>query len=191
MKKMNWLYFVIAIVVMIGCTKSKVETPPDPAPGPNLLTVDTPRTAISLAQLVLDTLIEGPTLLDEAKAGNLKKLWKYDENLYKVSNSSRKFIVTKEINPCCPCSSTEPMCCACLIDTDFAATTGTDGMNATLSLSGTDITPDRSVSGVDLFSIPSDTQDGTYELIISGPAFPKVTYSVTISARTISFNRPR
>src|SRR5687768_5229063 len=106
MKKIKWLYLVIIIALIMSCNKTNdgVKTEPDTTSQNtvNLVPVDTIRTVISVAQLVLDTLIDSPTLLEETRGGNLKKLWKFDEQLYLASSSSKKFIVTKEINPCCP-----------------------------------------------------------------------------------------
>jgi hypothetical protein len=188
MKKTNWLYFLIVIAVVTSCNKpvdeKKTETDDTTSHNTiNLIPVDTTRTVISLAQLVLDTLIDSPTLLDETRSGNLKKLWKYDEQLYLKSSSTKKFIVTKEINPCCPCSSTISECCACLIETDFAAVSD---MQARATLDGIDMKTTSTITGVDLFTIPSGTT-GKHSLKISGASFSAVTYSVTIENGTISF----
>lgn len=188
MKKFNWLYLVIIIALVVSCNKpvdeKKTSTDDSASQNPvNLVPADTTRTVISLAQLVLDTLIDSPTLLEETKGGNLKKLWKYDENLYLKSSSTKKFIVTKEINPCCPCSSTDSQCCTCLIETDFAAVSD---MQARATLDGTDMKTTSTISGVDLFRIPAGTA-GTHSLKISGASFSAVTYSVTIENGTIRF----
>jgi hypothetical protein len=188
MKKINWLYFLILIAVVTSCNKpvDEKKTSADDTTSQNIVNLvptDTTRTVISLAQLVLDTLIESQNLLEETRSGSLKKLWKYDEQLYLTSNSSKKFIVTKEINPCCPCSSTVSECCACLIETDFAAVSD---MQASATLDGADMKTTSTITGVDLFSIPSGTT-GKHSLKISGASFSPVTYSVTIENGTIRF----
>jgi hypothetical protein len=189
MKKFNWLYLVIVIALVVSCNKpvdeKKTSTDDSASQNPvNLVPADTARTVISLAQLVLDTLIDSPTLLEETKGGNLKKLWKYDEQLYLKSSSSKKFIVTKEINPCCPCSSTDNQCCSCLIETDFAAVSD---MEARASLDGTSIKVVPSpIAGIDLFTIPRGTT-GTHTLRISGKSISEVTYSIIIENGTIRF----
>jgi hypothetical protein len=184
MKKIKWLYFVILIALVASCNKTDQNKPE--TDGPTNLTVDSTRTFISLAQLVLDTLIEaeGPALLEETGNGNLKKIWKYDEQLYLESNKSKKFIVTKEINPCCPCSSTEVGCCMCLIETEFAAVSD---MQARATLDGADMKTTSNISGVDVFAIPKDSV-GTFVLKISGRSIPSVSYRVTVANGTISFN---
>lgn len=188
MKKMNWLYLIIIIALMANCdgNKGKEQAKGDDSTKQNTVNLvpgDTTRTVISLAQLVLDTLIDSPTLLEETKGGNLKKLWKYDEDLYLASSTSKKFIVTKEINPCCPCSSTDPMCCSCLIETDFAAVSD---MEASVSLDNTSIKVGSTIAGVDLFTIPSGTT-GAHDLKISGKSIQEVVYRITIENGTIRF----
>jgi hypothetical protein len=190
MKKIKWLYFVIVIAMAVSCDRTKEkepETKDSTIQGERQLTLDTPRTFISLAQLVLDTLIEaeGPTLLDETKSGNFKKIWKYDEQLYLESSKSKKFIVTKEINPCCPCSGTESACCVCLIDTDFAAVSD---MGAAATLDGVDMKTTSTIPNVDIFSIPDGTTPATpHTLKIKGRSGPEVTYTITIVGNTIQF----
>lgn len=189
MKKIKWLYFLFVISVVVSCNKpvDEKQTKADdsiPQKGFNIVPDDTTRTVISLAQLVLDTLIDSPTLLDETRSGNLKKLWKYDEQLYLTSSSSKKFIVTKEINPCCPCSSTDPTCCECLIDTDFAAVSD---MEAKATLDGTSIkVVPNPIAGIDLFTIPTGTT-GPHKLRISGKSISEVTYDIVIENGTIRF----
>ena len=186
MKKINWLYCIIAIVLLANCNGKKAEEPlktdTTSQKPPSFAATDT-KTVISLAQLVLDTLIDSPTLMDETKSGNLKKLWKLDEQLYLASSLSKKFIVTKEINPCCPCSSTDPQCCSCLIETDFAAVSD---MGANVELDNTSIRSASTIPGVDLFTIPSGTT-GTHDLNISGKSISKITYRITIENGTIRF----
>jgi len=187
MKKMNWLYLVIVIALVVSCNGKKDDNPPvtdSPKVDQGALVVDSTRTVISLAQLVLDTLIDGPTLLEETKSGNLKKLWGYDKQLYLASGKTKKFIVTTEINPCCPCSTTDPMCCQCLIDTDFAAVSD---MGASAKLDNNSIQVASTIDGVDLFTIPSGTT-GTHALKIKGRSTPEVTYTIDVHDGTISFN---
>src|SRR5688572_1771640 len=164
MKKINWIYLIIVIALVASCGKAGENNKPDSigvVPTPVPLAIDSTKTVISLAQLVLDTLIGGNTLLEETKSGNLKKLWKFDEELYLASSRSQKFIVTREINPCCPCSTVEPSCCQCLIETELAAVSD---MGATATLDGTSILT-TTVDEVDYFKIPTGTT-GAHDLKI-------------------------
>lgn len=182
---MNWLYLVIVIALAVSCNQPKQEDKP---PGPGLVATGDTLTVISLAQLVLDTIFDDPKLAEELGSGTLKKLWDYDKQLYIASNdntnATKRFIVSRKVNPCCPCSSTDPMCCMCLVETDFAAVSD---MEATATLNDANMAVTSTITGVDLFSVPSGTADGTYDLKISGKSIREVKYSVEIQDGKMKF----
>ncbi|HEU5292984.1 MAG TPA: hypothetical protein VFU05_20205 [Cyclobacteriaceae bacterium] len=198
MKKIKWLY-IIAFALLANCaTKEDKQTAQLPSPSSDTASQkakqgppkEKTKTVISLAQLAIDTIFASEKLLKTTKAGNLKKLWDYDEKLYSISSKSGKFIVAKEINPCCPCSDTNAMCCQCLVETEFAAVTD---MEAKASLDGTSIKVEPSpFVGVDLFALPPGIT-GRHVLKISGISNPggprfEVTYNIEIVDGTIRFN---
>ena len=169
MKKITWLYFIIGIVLITSCTNDK-EKPS--------------RTFISVAQILLDTIINDSKLSVELDSGTVKSLWDYDERLYKSSSKSKKFIVSRKINPCCPCSSSEPTCCMCLIETGFASLAE---MGASVKLDGRDTKTNSSIDGVDVFTIPEDTPNGKHTLEISTKIIRPVVYSVDIKDGRMEF----
>jgi hypothetical protein len=59
-------------------------------------------------------------------------------------------------------------------------------MEARATLDGAEMKTASTITGVDLFRIPSGTT-GTHNLTISGKSFKEVTYSITVENGTISF----
>jgi len=164
MKKMNWLYLVIVVALVVSCSTDKARPP---------------RAAISVAQLFIDTIFENPKIqgMDSAL---LKKLWDFDEELYRSSSKSKKFIITRKVNPCCPCSGSETTCCMCLVDTEFASMTG---LNANLLLDGADMkVSDSPMTGVDLFAVPRGTSTGKHTLKIKTNLSDTLKYTIIIEA---------
>lgn len=163
--KKHFIYALL-IILFFGCdTDEKQITQPND--------IESSLLVISIPAIMLDKSFGVDELFKNTTPEDFKAMWNLDKEVHRrlVENKSiGKFTLTRKINPCCPCSTSEPTCCMCLETMSFASPTS---MNASVQLvdSNGNATPlsknTFESDGIDLFTITSDTSDGNYSLVVT------------------------
>jgi hypothetical protein len=157
------LFSIVILLLMTGCTsrdsKSLDESTGEGSSKPLKLIV-------SIPSVVLSKVFGDSAWLEKTPGTNLKVLWDYDlefsEDLAKAKSLGPRQL-TRKVNPCCPCDGTGSGCCACPKSLYFGSS---KSMETKLTFDNSLLEPNYS-DGVDLYEIPANTEDGTYEVVIN------------------------
>jgi hypothetical protein len=146
-----------------------------------------PKIVVSIPTIVLNKVIADSDLFKQTPYENLKELWNYDNTFSEVLAKNRTIgprVLTRKVNPCCPCMGSGEKCCDCARSLYFGSPAS---MNTTLTFDGDMLKADSS-ENVNLYQIPLTKPDGTYTLSIEGSNIaPPVELQVEIRNGKIDF----
>lgn len=185
----NCIFFSIVVLLLLAsCTSrdSKTAGQPEILSGQEASSIP-PKLVISIPSVVLDKLISDSVTFDLAPPNNLRALWRYDKafsELVAKSSSIGPHVLTRKVNPCCPCDETQTGCCDCPEMLYWGAPSS---MNTSLTFDGTVISAVKA-DNIDLYQIPTGMGNGSYNLEIKGNNIrPPLKLTVTIQDGTIDF----
>jgi len=164
MKKVIF-YASLCSLLAIGCTsKTEKRTPFEK-------NLDSVKLIVSIPDWAL-----GVTLNSTANSSNclplldsLKKLRTFqvflDTTLLKKAKGT--YVLSRKINPCCPCTTDGNDCCPCQGGIILASPSS---MQVTISFQNAAVTPTTPIAGIDYFNVPNAVQGST--LVIQGRGIP-------------------